>query len=248
MVDKPVILIIGGIACFTASSALAAWCRPKADEAMARKRAELADSDAAIRPEIERAQIIFAGAKEYLPAIGAGALGCVCIITSHKLHIDKEVALFATYTASDKAYKAFREAVKDEVGDKKLENILDSAAEKQIRQKEVKDIVVLGDDQHLCLDCQSGQYFRASIKQIREAEYAVNKEMVTGSDSVVFLDTFYEALNLPTNAKIGEILGWDILAGDRLEIKLREAEASNGEPCWLLDYDVRALIMKDTYV
>jgi hypothetical protein len=243
---SPSILTGVGIGLFVTTAVLSAMGTPRAHERMQAKRVELADKDPQ-RPEIERAQVIFAGAPAYVPAVITGGLAIFCLVYANKVHIDREAALIGAYTVADKSLSQYKEAIKEKLGDKKSEEIRDEVAKMQLRDNPVehKEIFVLGDDQHLCLDSQSGRYFRASVQQIREAEYQVNKEMVTGMERVVFLDTFYEALKLPTDARIGEVMGWDIEHGDRLEIHLREGEASDGTPCWVLDYDVRALVCRD---
>ncbi len=243
---SPSILTGLGIGLFVTTAVLAAGETPKAQLLMQEKRSQLADADVE-RPEIEKAQVMLAGGKAYIPCFVTGGLAIFCLLYANKIHIDREAALIGAYTIADKSLSQYKTAIKEKLGEKKSEEIHDEVARMQLKDNPVRpnEIIVLGDDQHLCLDSQSGRYFRASVQQIREAEYQVNKEMVTGMERVVFLDTFYEALKLPTDARIGEVMGWDLEHGDRLEIRLREGEASNGQPCWVLDYDVRALVVCD---
>lgn len=247
--NSPGILLGVGIALFGTTVVLVAKETPKAHELMQEKRTEIADEDAP-KPYVEKARIILAGSRAYVPAMATGALSIFCFVYANKIHMDKEAALIAAYTLSNKTLSQYKKAVQEKLGTRKAEEVKEEVARIQLRDNPVpsdkREIVVLGEDEHLCMDSWSGRYFKASVQQIREAEYQVNKEMVTGFERVIFLDTFYDALKIPCDAKVGETHGWDIEQGDRLEIHLREGEASDGRPCWVLEYDARALVVPDT--
>lgn len=244
--NSPSILLGVGIGLGVLALVLVADERPKADRAMQEKRCELADADVP-SPYVEKAQIILAGAKEYAPAIAVEAGSIFCICYAQKLNLDKQAALASAYVIADKTLATYKEEMAKKLGPQKAEDIREAVAQKQLDENPVgskRDIYVFGEDEHLCMDSVSGRYFKASISKIREAEYQVNKEMVSGIGEVVVLNTLYEALDLEST-KAGEVMGWDILHGDRLEIHLHEGTATDGRPCWVLDYDVRALVARD---
>lgn len=245
--NSPSILVGVGIALFGTTVFLVAKETPKAQKLMQEKRIEIAGSDPATRPELEKLQVIAAGAKAYIPAMVSSAGAIFCFVYANKLNLDRQTALIGAYTLADKTLATYKEEVKKQLSPKKADELEEAVAQRQLDDNPVegKEIFVIGnEDQQLCMDSMSGRYFRASISDIREAEYQVNKEMVTGIGDVVFLDMLYEQLGLPS-IEAGEIMGWDIQHGDRLEIKLRNGTASNGQPCWVLEYDVRALVMQD---
>ena len=55
--------------------------------------------------------------KLYAPAIIVGGIGIACLTGSHRILTKRNAALTAAYAALEKTYKAYRQRIKDEIGD-----------------------------------------------------------------------------------------------------------------------------------
>lgn len=76
--------------------------------------------------------------KKYVPTVTLAALGTVCILKAHNVMSTRNVALMAAYKASEEAYNAYRNRVKEELGEEKDEQFLYGYSVEETKEK-VKD-------------------------------------------------------------------------------------------------------------
>lgn len=77
-------------------------------------------------------------ARTYLPAVTLFALSTACILRSQHIMSTRNLALAAAYKASEEAFLAYRDRVKDELGDEKDSEFLYGMKSEDIKEK-VKD-------------------------------------------------------------------------------------------------------------
>ena len=247
--NSPTILIGTGIAGFVGTVIFAAKGVPKARILMIEKRMELDDSDKVDRPEVEKLKIYAAAIPAYIPSIVLGSFSIFCFLFANKIHLDRQAALFGAYSFVDKTLTAYKEELADKLEPKALKGIEDGVARRRVETMQLeppKDVYIVNEDEQLFMDGVTGQVFKSTIQEVREAEYQVNKELGTCIGGAVDHNFFMDCLGLQ-HTKAGEILGWDILrsSGDHMDIRFINGNLKNGKPCWILQYDVEALVMSD---
>ncbi len=246
---SPTILVGVGIASFVGSVIFAVKGAPKARILMIEKRMEIEDSGKVDKPEIEKLKIYASAIPAYVPSIVLGSFGIFCFLFANKIQLDRQTALFGAYSFVDKTLNAYKEELAERFEPKTIKSIEDGVARRKIESMQIeppKEVYIVNEDEQLFMDGVTGQVFKSTIQDVREAEYQVNKELGACIGGVVDQNYFMDCLDLP-NTKAGEILGWDILrsSGDHMDIRFVNGNLQNGKPCWILQYDVTALSMSD---
>ena len=247
--NSPTILVGAGICGMVGSIIFAVKGVPKARILMIEKRTEIADSGKVDRPEVEKLKIYASAIPAYIPSIALGSFSIFCFLFANKIQLDRQAALFGAYSFVDKTLTAYKEELAEKMDPKKLMEIEEGVARRRLASasKEGSDeIYIVNDDEQLFMDCVTGQVFKSTVQNVREAEYQVNKELGANIGGVVDQNFFMDCLGLP-NTKAGEILGWDILrtSGDHMGIRFVNGNLKNGTPCWVLEYDVEPLKISD---
>jgi hypothetical protein len=231
---SPEILLGLGIAGGISTTVLAVKATPKAlmlidDE----KRARRANNESDILKPVE---VVKTAWKPYVPAAVTGAVSIACIIGAHSVNASRNAALATAYKLTETAFTEYRDAVIEQIGEKKEQEVNDRIAEKKIRENpvETKEVIVTDRGNVLFYDSISSRYFESDLETVRKVVNDMNHILLT--QDYISLNEFYYDLGLDQTA-IGDELGWNINYG-MIDIRYSSQITKNGKPCIVLNYRV----------
>lgn len=161
-------------------------------------------------------KIKVAGPK-YIPTIIVGTATVACIFGANILNKRQQAALASAYALLDSSYKEYKGKLKELYGEEAHQNIVNA-----IMIENADDVYV--HSECLCMNCDlsleendgepklfydehSNRYIEATIEQILQAEYHLNRNFVLRG--YVYLNEFYEFIGVETN-DYGSVLGWSV--------------------------------------
>lgn len=124
--------------------------------------------------------------KFYIPAAVVGVGTIACILGSNGLNKKTQAELMAAYVAVQQTYSAYRREVAARYGEDE---------EKDIHHKiEEMPRADNGDVEHLCYEPHTNRYFHATMAQVYEAAYMLNKKFAI--EGGISLEDWCEMLGL----------------------------------------------------
>lgn len=131
----------------------------------------------------------------YLPAASTVALTVTAIIFANRIGTRRTAAMAAAYTFSERAFSEYKDKVVEHMGREKEEKVREEIAQDRVNRSEApgKVLVVTSDDQVLCHDAWSNQYFHSDMETIRKAVNDINQQILH-SDFATITD-FYNAVD-----------------------------------------------------
>lgn len=231
---SPEILLTLGIAGCISSTILAVKATPKAlmlieEEKIERRRN---DEDDNLKP----IEVVKAAWKPYIPAVVTGATSIACLVGSHSIHSRRNAAIATAYKLTETAFHEYRDAVVEQIGEKKEQIVQDKIAEKKIRENPVenKEVIITGSGDVLFYDTISSRYFTNTLEGVRKVINDMNAQLL--SQDYISLNEFYYDLGLDSTA-MGDELGWNTLYG-LMDISFSSQITKDGRPAIVLNYRV----------
>ncbi len=162
--------------------------------------------------------------KCYIPTVGLLILTTTAIVCNGKINAKKIAVLTSAYSGSVEALRRVEEKMRDEIGPKKAQKVLDSAGSEQAKNvipSNKNDIIATGKGKQLFFCATTGQWFHSDWNGIELAEAKLQKRIADmmsnwGSREVILLSEAQEALDLPVT-DMGSYMGWltdDFLDGN----------------------------------
>lgn len=186
--------------------------------------------------------------KAYIPSILTGAVGIGLIVGGTTKSLNRSTALASMYSASEAAYKVYKEKVKEEIGEEKANKI-----EKEIIKEKIKEVPVdnggitniyyTGTGEQLFYDTFSGRYFRSSIQYVETCVNKVNKHII--NEFLMSVNDFYNELGIP-EIGAGNLLGWKS-EGELLEVKFDSEISEIGDTVIILAYSNKPRVLYDAH-
>lgn len=140
----------------------------------------------------------------YWPAVIAGIGSISCLWYAHIIDKRREANLLTAYMAMGQAFEKYRETVKMNVDNETYCKI------EEEYKAEIASGMMTTDDQILFFEPHYGKFFNASMNDVLQAEYEVNREMaLSGASS---FSTFLDSLGLYPVVGSDQI-GWSLDAG-----------------------------------
>jgi Family of unknown function (DUF6353) len=168
---------------------------------------------------------------QYIPAVGVGTLTISSIVMANRLDSKRAAALAAAYSLSERAFTEYKEKVVEKLGEGKELAIRDEIAQDRVNANPVKEVIIAGSGDVLCMDAMTGRYFQSSIETIRKAQNTVNYDII--NHMYASLSFFYEKIGLPPTAHSDEV-GWN--TNNLLELSLSTTFSSDERPCVVVDF------------
>lgn len=172
----------------------------------------------------------------YATVIGLGLATMACIISADMLNQKKQASLISAYALLDQSYKEYKNKVKEIYGEEAHNEIINSIMIEKAEEIGVRgsylginfDLSLEKNDgeSKIFYDGHSGRYFEATIEQVMNAEYHLNRNYILRGYS--YLNEFYEFLGIE-ETDYGSVLGW----------------APNDDGMYWIDFNHRKLIMED---
>lgn len=141
----------------------------------------------------------------------------------------------AAHILANTAISEFKEATKEEVGDKKYEKIEERVVNNRLNDNppDESQIIRTGTGNTLCYEYLTGRYFYGDINALKAGVNEVNTLYDRGESSVFLSDLYFE-WNLPNNA-IGSTYFWDVNTS-RVKVDFSSHLSPNGTPCLAIKY------------
>lgn len=226
---SPEILMGFGIAGMITSTVLAVKATPKALRLIERAEEEKGK-------KLTKTEVIKTTWKCYIPTVLVAATSTGCLIGSSRVNLRRNAMLATAYKIAETTHKEYRDKVIETIGEKKEQVIKDKIAEDKLNANPVNNntIIITDNGNTLFCDTLSKRYFRSDRNKIEKAQNEINRKL--NIDLYASLNDFYELIGLEYT-DMGDDLGWNIANG-LLELDLRPALATNGEPCLAIEYNL----------
>lgn len=185
-------------------------------------------------------EIVKATWKAYIPSVGLGVLGIVCIVASTKISTGRNVALAGAASIAEKAFYDYQQKVIDILGEDKAKEIRDQIAKDHIQ--EIDTIHTSGLENEVVCERGTGntwiydpitdRKWKSDLETVRAAMNDFNHDLIGGIYGT--LNDWYYCLGIK-GTTIGDDLGW--CSDKLLDIRFAAMVLDNGEPAIVLDYE-----------
>lgn len=244
---SPTILTCIGAVGMVATVVLAVRATPKALRLI--EAAEDRRDDPNLTQEsLTKTEIIKTTWKCYIPATVTGTATLVCIFGANILNRRQQASLVSAYALVSRSYNDYKRKVKEICGEDAHKQVMASlVAEKSTKPPlyagTLGKMTSLGfDEAHeeelLFYDAISERYFQATISQVLQAEYHLNRNFALGG-GFTSLNQFYDFLGID-KVPGGDEIGWMVSDGlywvDFDHVKTIVDDGLNGEvECYIID-------------
>lgn len=210
---SPEILTGFGIAGMLTSTILAVVKTPEALSRMDEARKQNDGNELTVWQKVR------ACGKCYILPAAISVVSSASLIASCKISSARNEALLAAYEISEQTLRDYRANVIRQIGEVNEREIHHKTALEQMEKTKTvaeaaeegnKELIVAADGSgpDLCYDLKTGRYFYCYANQIEAAINKVNHELITGIDTCVSLNDFYNYLGL-SSVDMGRYLGWN---------------------------------------
>lgn len=184
----------------------------------------------------------------YAPAAVTGIATIGCIFGANALNRRQQASLASAYALVSRSYNRYKGKVKELYGEEAHKKVLAALG----AEKGQKPVVYAGsmakntsldfegaeEEERLFYDAISDRYFQATISQVLQAEYHLNRNFAL-SGGFISLNQFYEFLGI-SKVKDGDEIGWMVSDGlywvDFDHALTKVDDGLNGEvECYILD-------------
>lgn len=187
-----ILTYIGG-AGVIATTVLAVKATPKAIRLIEHEEAEKGE-------KLTKTETIKVAGPAYIPTIMTGVTTIACIFGANVLNKRHQAALMSAYALLDNSYKEYKNKVIELHGEEAHAEVRDAIAKDKYEELGM----TLEPDKELFYDEFSGQYFQATMAEVLDAEYQLNRDIQTQGWAT--LGDFYDALGIDYDD--GGVLGW----------------------------------------
>lgn len=197
---------------------------------------------------LTRMETIAACWRCYVPAAATGIATIGCIFGANALNRRQQASLVSAYALASRSFNSYKQKVKELYGEEAHKKVMASlAAEKSTKPPlyagSLAQMTSLGfedadEEERLFYDAISGRYFQATISQVLQAEYHLNRNFAL-SGGFITLNDFYDFLGIDKTPE-GDKIGWMVSDGlywvDFDHQKTVVDDGLNGEvECYIID-------------
>lgn len=207
----PFVLSIVGAFGVVLTAYLTARATPKAIEAASKSDCDILPGEFIHAPLDNKIKMVKAMAPAYIPAFACGLSTIACIFGSNFMSRKQQASLASAYVMLEQSYKDYKRRVKELIGDDGEMKIKSDIA----KEKYVPNHFDPGPGEQLFFDYITGIYFESSFLAVVDAEYQINRLLVTNGE--VSLDEYCDAFGIdPPKMKIP--CGWSVSSMDEMGI------------------------------
>jgi hypothetical protein len=168
--------------------------------------------------------------KCYIPPVVAGVLTSGCVIGTARIGHNRAAAAQAAFVLTERAYSEYKDAVIEEIGEKKEEALRAKLAEKQIAAN--PPMLISGPGNVLCCELYTGRYFTSDMETLRKSVNDINAQLIQ-RDSCTMDDLYYLVGLDPTSSSAD--VGWT--SDKMLELEFTPVITPDGRPCLAFSYN-----------
>ena len=192
------------------------------------------EEETKLKRELTKKEIIKATWKEYIPVATSVTLTIIGIVCLTRNYRKKEAALLSAINLSDRAFREYKENIRNVLSKKENKNLKEKVDERIISSKDTnKDLIIdtgLGDT--LCYDYFSGRLFKSDIEKIRQGINVANKNL--NHDGSITLNDLYYEIGLES-VHVGDLFEFQIEDGI-LEENFTSQLTLDGVPCLVVSF------------
>lgn len=214
----PTILTIVSAAGVVATAALAVRATPKA---LKRIEAAKAVKNVENSGNLTRMETIGACWRCYVPAAVTGIATIGCIFGANVLNRRQQASLVSAYALASRSLNRYKQKVKELYGEEAHRKVMAALAVEQSEKHPIyagtfAATTSLGfeeadEEERLFYDAISSRYFQATISQVLQAEYHLNRNFAL-SGGFITLNDFYDFLGISKTPE-GDKIGWMVSDG-----------------------------------
>lgn len=176
--------------------------------------------------------------KVYIPAVGLGVVGIVCLIGAARVSSARNAAFAGAASIAEKALYEYQQKVIDILGEDQANEIRDELAKDRVVKIDAADIS--GNNETMCsrpggswiYDPITDRKWKSDLETVRAAMNDFNHDLIGGVYGT--LNDWYYCLGVK-GVSIGDDLGW--CSDKLLDIRFSAMVLDNGEPAIVLDYE-----------
>lgn len=176
--------------------------------------------------------------KAYIPAVGLGLVGVVCLIGAARVSSARNAAFAGAASIAEKALYEYQQKVIDILGEDQANEIRDELAKDRVVKIDAADIS--GNNETVCsrpggswiYDPITDRKWKSDLETVRAAMNDFNHDLIGGVYGT--LNDWYYCLGVK-GVSIGDDLGW--CSDKLLDIRFAAMVLDNGEPAIVLDYE-----------
>lgn len=232
---SPTILTCIGAAGVVATAVLAVKATPKADSLIKADSRRNHDGDPYAATKLEAVKSCW---KCYIPAAATGVATIICIFGANTLNKKQQASLASAYALVNRSYSDYKHKLKELYGEDAHKKIMESIAAEKSSMPPITatggfsnsslEFEDANEEQRLFYDSFSKRYFQATISQVLQAEYHINRNMVLGA--FVTLNDFYDFLGI-SHVEGGDVVGW-LLSDSMYWIDFDNSKATSVRSFW----------------
>lgn len=228
--NSPTILTAVGVGGVLTTAILAARGAFKASEKLREYESTKNDKDASV---LSFKDTFLATWTCYIPSAAMGGVTIACIIGANAINTRRTAALLSAYTLTDSAFTEYREKTEKVIGAAKEQKIRDEIAQDHVNSNPPdSQIVVVGDQDIVCLESLTGRYFHSNMEKLRKTQNDINQVILNGMGYFLAND-LYERLGLRPVAQ-GDEIGWN--SDKTLEFDFSSVLDEKGNPVLVVGY------------
>ena len=178
--------------------------------------------------------------KAYIPAVGLGVVGAVCLIGAARVSSARNAAFAGAASIAEKALYEYQQKVIDILGEDQANEIRDELAKDHIQKIDtfqdsgINNTVLCcrGTGDTWIYDPVTDRKWKSDLETVRAAMNDFNHDLIGGVYGT--LNDWYYCLGVK-GVSIGDDLGW--CSDKLLDIRFAAMVLDNGEPAIVLDYE-----------
>jgi hypothetical protein len=230
--NSPVILTGVGVAGVLTTAFLTGKATIKATDILREEQTNYNGDEVLVLDTKEKFALVW---KVYIPPVGAAVLTIVAIICANRIEYRRAAAVAAAYAISERSWQEYKDKIVKHLGPKKEQAARDEQAQDEVtKNPPTGQVLIVGNNDVLCLDRWSGRYFRSTMEKIKTAMVNVNFKVIR--NDFASLSDFYDELRLEPTTESDNI-GWN--TDVPLDLDFSHALSPDNEP--VLTFEFRAI-------
>ena len=158
----------------------------------------LEEAEQAKEEKLTKLETVVVAGPVYIPSILVGAGTIACIFGANMLNKRQQAALTSAYALLNSSYMEYKNKVIDILGEEGHDEI-----QSEIAKDNYDESIKVSDGKELFYDAYSGRYFESTKYKVKEAEYYLNRDLV--SRDYIYLNEWYDYLGIEQVEG-----GWDV--------------------------------------
>lgn len=242
----PTVLTCIGAVGAVATVVLAVKATPKACAAIMEDSAKNHDGDP---NAATKSEVIKSAWKYYVPAAITGVASLTCIFGANVLNRRQQASLASAYALLNHSYADYKRKVKELYGQEAHEKVVEALAVEKSNPPRIMapglastactDFEGASEEEYLFYDSFSERYFQATINQVLQAEYHINRNFILRGEADY--DEFCSFLGIEKRKEFSNFGWWindEYYWIDFDNTRAMVDDGLNGEvPCYVISYN-----------